>query len=117
MERRPGILRRYGLAVSLVTVMGYILVTTTLPAAVERDRMRAERAAQQAQHQALQEEVAERQAWLHGIRHDPLLQRRLAEQRLLTPEIWGPILQEPDPAAPSADAPAALKVSRPTTAR
>ena len=92
MERRPGILRRYGLSLSLVAVMGYIVVTTTLPAAAERDRMRAERAAQEAQHQALQEEVAERQAWLHGIRYDPLLQRRLAEERLLTPEIKGPVL-------------------------
>jgi hypothetical protein len=125
MERRPGILRRYGLALLLVGVMGYMLVTTTLPAAAERDRMRELRAAQERTHQDRQREVAERQAWLHGMQHDPLLQRRMEEQQRLSPDVEGPVLVPPGElllkpqAEPRAETPLppSLKTARPSNGR
>ncbi len=96
-----GLLRRYALALLLLTAMAVVLKVWTLPSLADRGQiqLRIERA-----HAAAELDRArgdEHAAWLDEGLEDPISRERLEQQMLRSPEVRGPIVDDGASDSPS----------------
>jgi len=96
-----GLLRRYALALLLLTAMAVVLKVWTLPSLVDREliQLRIQRA--HAETELRRAQGDEHEAWLDAGLRDPIFRERLEQQMLHSPEVPGPIMDDGDDAGPA----------------
>ena len=93
-------LRRDGLTLLLALGFVYVFVTGTLPALLDRQQVRRQRAALEREIEALVPLEAQLRGWNEGALDDPLLRERLLERWRRSPDAPGyRVIHEPPVAA------------------
>jgi hypothetical protein len=92
MGRMRALLRRHGLTLGLTTALVVVVWGAALPAVEERAQVRAQREATDRELDLRQRELNRAELWLSGLREgDGQVRARLAQERLRSPEVEGPV--------------------------
>ena len=93
MGRLRMLLRRHGLTLGLTTALAIVVWGAALPAVEERARVRANRLAVDRELDLRSRELNRAELWLIGLRQgDEQVRARLAQERLRSPDVEGPVL-------------------------